>query len=234
MTPQWIQESGYFVLRGWSGVSAWVSTRQTGLPSASYAIDDLRRIVEKKEGELEQVIGMEQVHGGDVRAIMQASSDLIVPGVDGLTTGLTGVALTMRSADCLPVFIYDPKNQWIGLAHAGWRGIRAGVISHLVQAMKVAGVNPKNCLAALGPAIGPCCYEVGAELESWAGRWLKRAGGKLYFDLPKAALEQLSKAGFPQDIPGPAACTACHLHICHSFRREAAGAGRLLSSIALQ
>src|SRR5699024_8005169 len=79
---------------------------------------------------------------------------------DGLVTDQPGVCLTIFSGDCIPVLLYDPVRQAVGAAHAGWRGTAGGVAARAAEEMiRAFGCSPGDILAAIGPGIGPCCFE---------------------------------------------------------------------------
>jgi len=97
----------------------------------------------------------EQVHGNHIAVVDATHSGQTIAGVDGLITQVPNLFLTVRTADCLPLFLYDPKRQIIGLVHAGWRGIRQRI--HL-KALKLFNSPPQDILAGLGPSICADCY----------------------------------------------------------------------------
>ncbi|HUR04455.1 MAG TPA: polyphenol oxidase family protein, partial [Nonomuraea sp.] len=119
-----------------------------------------------------RMVAAEQVHGAVVATVTDAQAGLGtmagnrgVIGADALITRTPGLVLLTGCADCVPVFIYDPRTPAIGLAHAGWKGTAARIAERTVAAMADAfGTDPASCLAAIGPSIGPCCYDVGGEV----------------------------------------------------------------------
>jgi len=158
---------------------------------------------------------LRQVHGAGVRVVKDRSeADRIgygvVPG-DGLVTAATGVALTVLTADCAPVAFYSPEGV-IGVAHAGWRGLAAGVIGATAAAMRELGAT--ELIAAVGPCIHVECYQFGqAELdglESLLGPSVRGVDirGRPALDLPAAVSAALRGAGVGVQ-PGPGVCTAC-------------------------
>ena len=106
-----------------------------------------------------------QVHENHVRVITKADVkedpyEKVTYEADGLVTDLPGVTLVIFSADCLPILYYDPVRQVVAAAHAGWRGTAADIAGEVVRKMEeVYGCDPQNILAAIGPGIGPCCFE---------------------------------------------------------------------------
>jgi len=175
------------------------------------------------------------VHGADVAVVGRADHGRYVGPVDGLITAEPGCGLTMNYADCAPIFIYDPRQQAIGLGHAGWKGAVADLPGALARAMVQAfGSRPAELLAAVGPAIGPCCYEVGEPVSSavyqafpQADELLRPAGrdDKRFFDLPLANARRLAAAGIER-IEMPGLCTACRTDLFFSHRAEAGRTGR--------
>lgn len=154
---------------------------------------------------------MEQVHGATVRRIE-------TPGVhgpaDALFTTVSGLALAAGTADCFPVAMVAPGAA--GIAHAGWRGAAAGVIGALRRAMTAAGVAPTA--AAIGPGIGPCCFEVGSELlERFPGHDATTTWRTASVDLRRVILEELSGL----DTWVSPDCTMCTPGY-HSHRRDGA------------
>ena len=176
------------------------------------------------------------IHGAGVAVVDQARHGRHTGPVDGLITDEPGCGLTMNYADCAPIFLYDPQNRAIGLGHAGWKGAMSDLPGAMVRAMSEAyGSRPADLIAAIGPAIGPCCYEVGepvisAAIESFpeAGKLLRPVAGKSekrYFDLPRANGHRLSAAGVEQvELSG--LCTACRTDLFFSHRAEGGRTGR--------
>lgn len=108
------------------------------------------------------VVHAHLVHGATVARVTTAENGTWVHHVDGLVTDQPGCVLTMSFADCAPIVLYDPVHRAIGLGHAGWKGAVADLPGALVRAMgEQFGSDPADLLAAVGPCIGPCCYEVG-------------------------------------------------------------------------
>ena len=224
----WSLKGDRFVLEGVPGVSIFTTTRRYLLPDGLPAPVELRDFVERVGHAPAAVVGMEQVHGATIRLVNQVS-DAVLPKCDGLVTNQPRVALTLRSADCLPLIAYDPFQRVVGVAHAGWRGVKARIPEQLVGAMERSQV-----LVGIGPGIGPCCYAVGKEFEEWFGAHLRTRNGTRYLDLGEAATAQLVNAGVPHENIYPAPwCTSCETDNCHSYRRDGAAAGRMLTCAML-
>jgi len=111
------------------------------------------------------LVSPRQVHGATVHRVGTRDRGRFIPECDALVTSDRGVALLLRFADCVPILLFDPQQAAIGLAHAGWRGTVAGVAQATVTAMvEDLGSRPSDLIAAIGPAIGPCCYEIGPDV----------------------------------------------------------------------
>ncbi|MBA3533280.1 MAG: peptidoglycan editing factor PgeF, partial [Ardenticatenales bacterium] len=160
------------------------------------------------------------------------------PLADAVVTGTPGLSLLMTFADCQPLLAYDPVRHWLGVAHAGWRGTLAGMALNLVRALEAEGSRAGDLRVALGPAIGPCCYEVGpdveAQAESWPGgaQWFRRESGHLFFDLSAANEAILRQAGV-EHIERAELCTACRTDLFFSYRAERPLTGRFALIAAL-
>ena len=172
--------------------------------------------------------------------------------------------LTQRYGDCTPILVYDPVRHAVGLAHAGWRGTVAGMASALVQAMVESyASDPATLVAVVGPAIGPCCYEVGPEVVDavrlafpeaalvlatppsrddavvFAAQVSKGqpksngAASRPHFDLWEANRLQLAQAGVKQ-IEVAGVCTSCRRDLYFSHRGDHGRTGRFGAVVMLR
>lgn len=179
-----------------------------------------------------------QVHGNRVfvardkhRGCGALSRSDVVSGTDAVITGAPHLPIGILTADCLSVFICDPERRLIALAHAGWRGVHQGLISCTLRKMREAfGAKPQHFLVALGPAIRPCCYEVGEDFLKFFPNSVNREGRKFYFDIAGEAFRELIAAGVVQErIHDSRICTSCMNNEFFSFRRQGEEAGRSMS-----
>ena len=146
--------------------------------------------------------------------------------VDGLVTDVPGLALTVFTSDCVPVFLYDPKRKAIGVCHAGWRGTVGGIAEKTVLLMQETyGCNPEDILTAIGPSIGPECFEVGSEVADefriafGESVIYSHGGSKPHVDLWQANGISLTRAGLvPEHIAVSGLCTMCHQDLFFSHR----------------
>ncbi|MDR7432663.1 MAG: peptidoglycan editing factor PgeF [Armatimonadota bacterium] len=172
----------------------------------------------------QRVVEAEQVHGGAV-VLVDGTTGGRVSGADGLWTDRPGLVLRVRSADCLPVLVADPHTGRVAAVHAGWRGLSAGILSRLVQALCEAGSRPEDLRCAVGPSVGPCCYEVDEPvrraLRGWPGAFRPGRPGRWQLDLREVGRAQLLSAGVLHGHVGVCtACTACEPEWFYSYRRE--------------
>lgn len=157
---------------------------------------------------------------------------------DALITDRPGTLLAVRTADCIPILLADERRKAVAAVHAGWRGTVAGVASRAIEAM---GQNfesrPEDLWVAIGPGIGPCCYEVGPEVAREFRRLFPERCDLEYaarIDLPGANRRQFAAAGVALErIVSVDACTFCHPGEFHSWRRDRTQ-GRMVSAIGIK
>ncbi len=191
----------------------------------------------------DDLVSPHQVHGTRVAVVSVGDRRTVIQGTDALITRSPGLLLLLRFADCTPVWLYDPVRQAIGLVHAGWRGTAAGTVRAAVDAMGDAfGSRPADLVAGIGPAIGPCCYEVGKEVADAVqaafpgegSRFLDaQLSGRWHLDLWEANRQHLVQAGVTRvEVAG--VCTACHTDEWFSHRAERGRTGRIGALIGLR
>jgi YfiH family protein len=181
------------------------------------------------------------VHGADVAMVETAASgelpdgSRIVLDVDALITAQPGRALLITAADCLQVMFVDPARPAIGLAHAGWRGLVAGVLDATVAAMRERlGCSPHMLSVGIGPSLGPCCARFSDPRRELPPSFAPYIHGH-HVDLWAAAYDQLTSAGVRADhIEAHALCTVCHRHRFFSHRGDRGRTGRFAALLALR
>jgi polyphenol oxidase len=175
-----------------------------------------------------------QIHRAQVIRVRRGDTILqgARPPADGMVTTDSGIALGVFSADCVPVLLYDATAHAAAALHAGWRGTLANIVAAGLDAMVEAGAQHDQIRAAIGPAIGPCCFEVDVELADEFRRRIPGAAafmqfrrlGKAYLDLRSIVRSQLAAAGLdPRQIGTIGPCTRCNPDDYFS-RRGAGGA----------
>lgn len=191
------------------------------------------------------VLAPRQVHSAEVSvhaAARPLPANGVLPG-DAVVTNARGVVLMVLAADCVPVLLCEPQTGVIAAVHAGWRGTAGAIAARTVTAMHERfACAPGRIVAALGPAIGRCCYEVGPEVVAAVARATPappeafatvRPDGKALLDLVAANVAQLEAAGLrPEHIGRVALCTACQPRRFFSHRRDGEPTGRGGAAIA--
>ncbi|MBX5467610.1 MAG: peptidoglycan editing factor PgeF [Firmicutes bacterium] len=232
-------------------IAAGVSTRRGGVSTSPYASlnwsyavgDDPERVAENRRRALgalglnpAQLAVAGQVHGAALARVgASEAGGRPVPGVDGLYTSEAGTAVAVAVADCVPVLLAAPDHGWVAAVHAGWRGTAQGIARRAVEALVAEGVPASAIWAAIGPSIGPCCYEVDAPVwEAMTAAFgsdrmlVPNRPGHWRLDLWLANQMALEAAGIlPGHIELLGWCTACHPEWFFSYRRDGARSGRM-------
>jgi len=168
---------------------------------------------------------LQQLHSAVVLAAEQTGS---AGEGDALVTNQKNLSLSVRTADCFPILLADGGRKAVAAVHAGWRGAAAEIIVKTLNKMaRQFGTEPADIYAAIGPGIGQCCYEVGAEVALRFG-----LEGITHIDLAEINRRQLIEAGVPEhhiEIVG--GCTQCDPARFYSYRRECLEPGRMISYI---
>lgn len=195
--------------------------------------------------EVEDAAFLEQVHGGDALTCEQGGC---AGYADGLVTDREGLAVLGKSGDCPIVLIADRGKRAVGFAHASWRATVAGIVPTTVGRMVDLGCRPVDLVACICPSVGPCCYEVGAEVREAALQGIgshaeaffhsrepdETVGAKYLFDLWRANADALVRCGLaPESIHIAGLCTLCRNDLFPSHRREGNTAGRFAAVVGL-
>jgi len=242
-----------------AAVGAWMSTRSGGVSEGPFESLNLGRsagdgaaAVDENRRRFAAALGaaphwMSQVHGTRVLRVGAAHEHLAQSGAadgadsaDAAITTAPGVACTVMVADCLPVLLAAPGGRGVGAAHAGWRGLAAGVLEACVSTLaEAARCRPDELVAWLGPCIGPRQFEVGAEVVAAFGagsRFVERQRGdgslSWLADLPGLATDRLRRAGLMQ-ISASGLCTVENASRFFSYRRDGV-TGRMAAAIWLR
>lgn len=220
------------VHRGDRPANVWENYRRLG---AAVGFDPKNTVFTKQvHSDIVQRVGRQDCGRGLVYPVEEAR--------DGLVTDEPGVALTIFSADCTPVLLFDPVARAIGAAHAGWRGTAAGIAARTVEAMRREfGCRPENLRAAIGPCISQCCFETDSDvpeamlaaLGAEAQSAIRPAGEKYYVDLKQLNALWLRRAGVTE-IDISCDCTACQPQRFWSHRRVGNQRGSLAAVIMLK
>ncbi len=188
-----------------------------------------------------KLVLLDQIHSDRIHVLNELPETRL--SGDAMLTASSGLLLAIKTADCLPVLILDEKQKLIAAVHCGWRGTSKRLLAKVVQKMgDIFGSAAADLLVAMGPSIGPDCYEVGEDVRECFGEREWEAGlfrshpqtsGKYLFDLKTANRNQLEECGVPdENVFSVSGCTHCEKYL-YSYRREHQEAGRLLTFIGL-
>ena len=172
---------------------------------------------------------LHQIHS-DICVAARGRTGLLGDG-DALLENTPGHLVAVKTADCIPILLVDEEHRAVAAVHAGWRGTVRGIVQHALRGMQEEfGTRPAQLHAAIGPGIGKCCYEVGAEVAAQFGET-----GPCHIDLVEANRRQLAEAGIPDlQIYAANLCTKCGVEDFHSYRRDKEKVGRMLSFIGVK
>ncbi|MCY1035522.1 peptidoglycan editing factor PgeF [Corallococcus sp. BB11-1] len=230
------------------------ATREGGVSQGPYAslnlgfsVGDERARVEENHRRLALAVGaklgalgrVSQVHGDRVLEVRGEPDDVLRPTLgeaDALWTQEEGSWVAVGTADCVPVLLVDPEGRRVAAVHSGWKGTDLEISARTVEALVAKGSRPERLLAAVGPCIQACCYEVSVELgERFRARFgpdVVREGVKPHLDLPRAVRASLLKAGLQAGhVDVLQVCTACDRERFFSHRRDAGLTGRHLNFV---
>jgi polyphenol oxidase len=251
------------ILEGYPNLIHFSSIRNGGLSSDNYSSLNLglhsgdRRENVVKNRELlcnaleiasDRFVFPKQTHTATVKIISesflvasQEEKRTYLQDTDALITDLSGVCIAVKTADCVPVLLFDPKQKVIAAIHAGWRGTAQKIVVETINQMgQVFGSLPEDLIAAIGPSISPEVYEVGAEVYSqfeapFCHPTIPYQSDKRLLDLWNANQDQLLKAGIPLNhIEVAQICTLSDPERFFSARRDGAKTGRMGSGIMLR
>ena len=177
---------------------------------------------------------LKQVHSATT-VTAHASTGAEPPSADALVTDRRGLLLGIRVADCVPVLVVDPALGAVAAVHAGWRGAVAGVLLGALAALEAEyGSRLTDLECAIGPAIGPCCFEVGDEVaERFRSDFVDRSRSRPHVDLVGMLRAQLLAEGVCS-VAVLNECTACDIQKYYSHRGERGQAGRMLAVVGLR
>jgi len=213
--------------------------------TAEKVLENRRRAARSLGFTVEQMVCAEQIHGGKVAVVGQEMAGRgaitlfdTLPGVDALVTATPGLLLTLFYADCLPVLLADPVRRVVAVAHAGWKGIVADVVENTLAAMQSSfGTEAVDVVAAVGPGIGACCFEVGKEVaDAFPSPFVTfhSSTSKARIDLAAAVVSRLGSVGIsPENTTVSDACTSCLPERFFSYRRDGARTGRMAALIGI-
>jgi polyphenol oxidase len=192
-----------------------------------------------------ELITLHQIHSDRIHIIKDVSDQWNRTEGDALITQCKDLALSVQTADCLPLLLADPVKRVAAVVHSGWRGTLARIPQKTIREMEsVFSSNPQNLIVAMGPGIRSCCFEVGEEVDMLFTREYPDSNlatpvtarpGKFLLDLVKALEIQLNQAGIKRkNIYDIGVCTRCHVSEFFSYRAEGQSAGRMMAIIGIR
>lgn len=219
------------------------SSRHLGNMSLSYgdtadSLNHRKVLLEKLDIDYRDLVCAQQVHGSRIKLVRYEdkgrgalSYNDAVASTDAFVTSQKNMPLAIFTADCLSVFLYDPKSPAIGLVHAGWRSSKEEISARVIKLMqKEFGSQPRNIYISFGPTMRSCCYEVKQEFEKFFPGSIIKKNNLYYLDLIAVNRKQLLDSGINEaNISDCGICTYCSNQDYFSYRREGEFSGRILS-----
>lgn len=174
------------------------------------------------------IIKMNQVHGDHISWVNQETTGQTINEADGLLTCDKNIFLSVLTADCMPVLIYDLNKEYVGIVHAGWRGIEKDILKKAIDMLSLKGGNSNDIIIGVGPCIRSCCYNVNeSRVKLFKDKYpemvkfYENKNGKTYLNLPEIAKYQLKLSGIKEkNIDDCLICTSCNNDRFYSFRQE--------------
>ncbi len=223
------------------------TTRQGGLGARTGGMrspDDWKDVAGAFGIAPDRVVTVNQVHGDDVVVVDKGNCrEVREVRADGIVTGARGIAVGVETADCVPVLLADPAVPAVAAVHAGWRSTVKKIVQKALWSLQHHfGADPSRVIAAIGPAIGPECYEVDEPVMGpvrgafpfWNEAASPRGSGRWSLDLVKLNRLALVAAGLKErNVHGLGLCTSCRRDLFYSYRAEGR-TGRMLSVIMIK
>lgn len=214
-------------------------------------LENRHRVMQIFKHNIDHMVCCEQVHGNKVLPVTIkhqgcGSSDMKswLNDTDGMVTNQPGLYMATFYADCIPIFFFDPVKKCVGLAHSGWKGTMGRIAVNTVNLMEQEfGSKRSHIEVFIGPGIGPCCFEIKADLAAKAisefGQFRdiisKEKNDRYRWNLPQTIYYMLAESGVePDNIIMAKLCTSCHTDLFYSYRRENGITGRMGAFIGIR
>ncbi len=256
----------YLTLPQWAkqGVNVAFSTRLGGVSHSPYntlnfglhvgdrrddVIENRHRFLKLFSLTPENMVCCEQVHGNSVAIVGKDEEGrgaldyyTSLPGYDAMVCRTPGIMLATFYADCIPIYLFDPGQRVVAIAHSGWKGTMGRIAIQTLRIMqKKFGCSPQNTEVLIGPGIGSCCFQIGQDLAKQVKEEFPRLDGILKlelgectWDLPLTNRLMLQDNGIrPENIIDCGLCTSCNPEVFFSYRREEGETGRMAAVIGL-
>lgn len=189
-------------------------------------VENITNFLSKNNIAYDKLIIPEQVHGDSVYKL---DTGIHIEKTDGVITSQNNIVLTVITADCVPIIFADKKGGIIGVSHQGWKGTFKRLAVKMIDKMVEAGAKKENIIAAIGPAIGDCCYDIEEEryellskaFPDYSDKIFRKRNGKIYLNLSYLNYLQLSDSGIKKsNIDFFPFCTSCQKDKFYSYRRD--------------
>lgn len=207
-------------------------------------LENYRLVSKDLSFDLNRAVLSKQTHTDNIRIVTEADigkgivRESDIEDTDGLITNVHNIPLIIFAADCTPIMLYDKATSVIAAVHAGWRGSVKGIAAKCIKLMcDKFNSDPKDIAAAIGPCIGPCCFEFGPEaIDIFPPEYISQTSNKKYMiDLWTYNKDKMTEAGLSADnIDISRICTACNADKFYSYRTHKDKTGRLAGIIMLK
>lgn len=203
--------------------------------------ENYRRVCQVLGVAHESLVTGYQVHSDRVAIVGREHKGYLLKDTDALITHSPDICLTLRFADCVPLVFFDPVQRAVGLAHAGWKGTVSKIGSKVIASLQSAyGSHPADIIAGIGPSIGPCCYQIGADViqqmeqafPNTEDLLITQADRSIHLDLWVTNRRALEMCGV-QHIEVAGICTSCHRDEFFSHRGDRGHTGRFGAFVML-
>lgn len=227
-----MKPSLFSIFNKYPNVIIAISAKEDGPMKVRYELENDNKTLSNRSKFLKKygitndmVVSARLAQENSMRLVTKSDVGKFIPETDGLFTNEKGLYLSITIADCFPIFLYNPKNEAIGLIHVGWKGLDKKIIFNAVDALgKNYKVKPENLIVGIGLGIGVCHFEVKDDVLNrfrvYKDEIVKR-GDKYYLDLKKIAVKQLFNLGIKKEnIEVSPLCTYCEKDKYFSYRRD--------------
>ena len=203
-----------------------------------HALNNRKAFLRELDINYEDLVCARQIHGNNIKYVKEQdrgkgalSYDSAIADTDGLITDKRNLPLAVFTADCLPIFLYEPRTPSIALVHAGWRSSKENISARAIELMQEEfNIKIKDLYVGFGPGIRGCCYEVGRDFGNFFSDELRQRAGHYYLDLVKINKKQLLRLGVRDiNISDVKICTSCQNEDLFSYRKEGSSCGRMMS-----
>lgn len=247
MDYKWIKKRGGYFLAGLDAQALFAFSTRKFYPGfkedLDYMVAERKKFLKDFDLEIENLVCPKQAHSIESFKVLSSdrgkgafSFNEALEDADILLSDEKGVVLSVFSADCLPLFVYDPDHKAIALSHIGWRGLAKGAVgATLGKLQEFFSSNPNKLIIGIAPAIRSCCYAIEAPATNYFRNYLIKRDNKNYLDIPEIVKKQLLRSGIgKENIFDSGICTSCKNDEFFSYRKEAEKADRIVSIATLK